>query len=397
MSLDLSQLGTLTQDYGFAPVPKKKGLGLDVIKPDLIDPDPNQPRKEFDLEELKELAESIKTYGLLQPIVLRKSADCPGRYVLVAGERRLRASQMAGLTEIKAVLLEKSDLNVIGYMQMAENLKRSNLLAHEIADFIVGRLVAGESQKEIAEKLGMSKSRVSEYSESRNFPEFLNEALRTQKINNISAAYALYCTFKNYPKETEEYVNNCETISRSQARAFNPKESKVTEAHELAENLSLAQEENFDVDGSSGEQEQSEKIEGEQIECSDMETVAEGSQAEADEFFPGAKIDESCYQPLEDQNEINNEQEENAEEAFKESPSEDSFDDIDASVASFPDEEEKEQLYKKPLIFCLVDGRECELLYKRKASDGIVCVKFEDGSEQEVIAEKVQLNRICEA
>ena len=126
-------------------------------------------------------------------------------------------------------------------------------------------------------------------------------------------------------------------------------------------------------------QEQNEKIEGEQIEFSDKETVAEESQAEADEFFPGAKIDESCYQSLEDQNEIDNEQEENAEEAFKESPSEDSFDDVEPSVESFPDEETKEQLYKKPIIFCLVDGRECELLYKRKASDGIVCVKFEDG------------------
>ena len=60
---------------------------------------------------------------------------------------------------------------------------------------------------------------------------------------------------------------------------------------------------------------QNEKIEGEQIEFSDKETVAEESPAEADEFFPGAKIDESCYQPLEDQNEIDNEQEENAEEA----------------------------------------------------------------------------------
>ena len=113
--------------------------------------------------------------------------------------------------------------------------------------------------------------------------------------------------------------------------------------------------------------------------------------------YSGAKIDASCYQPLEDENDMDKEQEENAEEAFKESPSEDSFDDVDASVESFPDEEEKEQLYKKPIIFCLVDGRECELLYKRKASDGIVCVKFEDGSEQEVIEETVQLNRICES
>ena len=143
--------------------------------------------------------------------------------------------------------------------------------------------------------------------------------------------------------------------------------------------------------------EQYEEIKEGQIEFSDKETVAEESPAEADEFFPGAKIDESCYQPLEDQNEIDNEQEENAEEAFKESPRDDSFDDVDASIESFPDEEEKEQLYKKPIIFCLVDGRECELLYKRKASDGIVCVKFEDGSEQEVIAETVQLNRICES
>ncbi|WP_300817160.1 transcriptional repressor KorB C-terminal beta-barrel domain-containing protein [uncultured Parasutterella sp.] len=143
--------------------------------------------------------------------------------------------------------------------------------------------------------------------------------------------------------------------------------------------------------------EQNEELKDGQGEFLDKKTIAEESHAENEELFPGAKIDESCYQPLEDQNEIDNEQEENAEEAFKESPSEDSFDDVDASVESFPDEEEKEQLYKKPIIFCLVDGRECELLYKRKASDGIVCVKFEDGSEQEVIAEKVQLNRICES
>ena len=100
---------------------------------------------------------------------------------------------------------------------------------------------------------------------------------------------------------------------------------------------------------------------------------------------------------LEDENNIDNEQEENSEEAFKETRCENSFDDVDVYRECFPDEEKDEQLYKKPVIFCLVDGRECELLYKRKASDGIVCVKFEDGSEQEVIAETVQLNRICES
>ena len=143
--------------------------------------------------------------------------------------------------------------------------------------------------------------------------------------------------------------------------------------------------------------EQNEELKDGQGECLDKKTIAEESHAENEELFPGAKIDASCYQPLEDENNIDNEQEENSEEAFKETRCENSFDDVDVYRECFPDEEKDEQLYKKPVIFCLVDGRECELLYKRKASDGIVCVKFEDGSEQEVIAEKVQLNRICES
>lgn len=381
MALNLNRLSKIAS--GKKSVLNTEGKILD-IELDKIKPDPNQPRKQFNDAELSELSASIQEYGLLQPIVVRANSD--DTFTIISGERRFRASQLLQAKSIKAIVNTSIAAENISYAQMAENLKRSSLTVVEVADFICERISLGEKQVEIAEKLGLEKALVSKYSAWKEFPEEIQSALAEKKINSIQTAYILYKKWIEHPSEVETFLEGREFISKAEANNFNPQSCSgttfSTESEDAADILP---------------QEQNEKIEGEQIEFSDKETVAEESQAEADEFFPGVKIDESCYQPLEDQNEIDNEQEENAEEAFKESPSEDSFDDVEPSVESFPDEETKEQLYKKPIIFCLVDGRECELLYKRKASDGIVCVKFEDGSEQEVIAEEVQLNRICES
>lgn len=116
-----------------------------------------QPRFNIDEESLKELAESIKSVGVLQPVVVR---PCEGGYELIAGERRMRASMMAGLQEIPAVVKEVSDAEA-AEMALVENVQRRNLHFFEEAEGF-RRLIEqfDLTQVEVAEKMGLSQSAV---------------------------------------------------------------------------------------------------------------------------------------------------------------------------------------------------------------------------------------------
>lgn len=100
------------------------------ISIDLIDPNPFQPRKAFDDEELSELADSIKQQGLIQPIALRKVGD---RYQIISGERRTRATKIAGLPTIKAQVFENLDDKAMAEWALIENIQRVDLNPVEIA------------------------------------------------------------------------------------------------------------------------------------------------------------------------------------------------------------------------------------------------------------------------
>ena len=131
---------------------KLKLIKLPVSK---IQPNPSQPRKEFRKDELESLAQSIGENGLLQPVTVRKES---GGYYLVAGERRLRACKMAGLTTIPALLMEcrQEDSAVLALL---ENLQRKDLHMFEQANAIVNLLREWHiTQQEAAQKLGMSQS-----------------------------------------------------------------------------------------------------------------------------------------------------------------------------------------------------------------------------------------------
>lgn len=103
---------------------------INEIPLDQIEANPNQPRREFDDEALHELAESIKAIGIIQPITLRQVSE--NRFQIIAGERRWRASQLAGLTAIPAYIRTISDENVME-MALVENIQRQDLNAIEIA------------------------------------------------------------------------------------------------------------------------------------------------------------------------------------------------------------------------------------------------------------------------
>ena len=124
---------------------------------DAIRPNPQQPRKTFDREGLEELARSIRDYGILQPLTVRR---CGGGYELVAGERRLRAAGMAGLRQVPC-LVARVDEAESGLLALIENVQRRDLHFFEEAEAIAGLIARyGFSQQEAAARLGRSQSAV---------------------------------------------------------------------------------------------------------------------------------------------------------------------------------------------------------------------------------------------
>ena len=129
-----------------------------MVDIELIEVNPEQPRKEFNEESLAELAASIKTLGLIQPVTLRKLTG--GRYQLVSGERRLRAAGMAGLEKIPAYIRQVED-GALLEMALVENIQRENLDAMEIA-FGFQRLIeeCELTQEQLAERVGKKRATV---------------------------------------------------------------------------------------------------------------------------------------------------------------------------------------------------------------------------------------------
>jgi ParB family chromosome partitioning protein len=127
---------------------------------ELLHPNPNQPRKTFGEAELDELAQSIRARGVIQPLLARRIADRPNEYEIVAGERRWRAAQRAGLRELPVVVRDLDDSEVL-QIAIVENVQRSDLNAVEEA--LAYRALIdqfGHTQDEVAEAVGKSRSHV---------------------------------------------------------------------------------------------------------------------------------------------------------------------------------------------------------------------------------------------
>ena len=148
-------------DALFGPAPEEEQMQENDILKNLkvteVEPNRDQPRKNFDQEALEELAESIKEYGLIQPIVVTKK---DGYYGIVAGERRWRASKIAGLTEIPAIIREDNE-RINSEISLIENMQREDLNPYEKA-LGVRTLIDnyGLSQEEVAKKLGKGRSTI---------------------------------------------------------------------------------------------------------------------------------------------------------------------------------------------------------------------------------------------
>lgn len=154
---------------------------INEIAIDQIEANPNQPRREFDDEALQDLANSIKEIGIIQPITLRQIAD--NRFQIIAGERRWRASQLAGLKALPAYIRTIKDENVME-MALVENIQREDLNAIEIALAYEHLLESnGMTQEKVSERVGKSRTAITNYLRLLKLPAQVQMALQKKEID----------------------------------------------------------------------------------------------------------------------------------------------------------------------------------------------------------------------
>lgn len=159
--------------------------GVSKIKISLVDPKRDQPRKYFDKDALEQLSASILENGLLQPILVREYGE--GRYQIIAGERRFRASKLAGLTEIPAIVLDKDDKNA-AQIALIENIQREDL--NPIEEALAYKSLAEEydmTQEELSKQVGKSRSAIANSVRLLDLPD---EVLTLVASKELSAGHA---------------------------------------------------------------------------------------------------------------------------------------------------------------------------------------------------------------
>jgi ParB family chromosome partitioning protein len=185
--------------------PKRPGLGkgLDALIPihpdgeilsefggvlevplELIAANPHQPRKGFDEEKLKELASSIQEHGIIQPLVLTaQDPDSDQKYALIAGERRLRAAKLAGLSTVPAILRETDSQNHL-LLALIENVQRADLNPLEAATAYQSLSVEfGLSHEEISKRVGKSRTAVTNTLRLLDLPDVVQQAVRKNQVS----------------------------------------------------------------------------------------------------------------------------------------------------------------------------------------------------------------------
>lgn len=164
----------------------KKDAGL-TLKISDIEPRADQPRKQFEREALEALADSISNYGVLQPIIVHENPAYPGKYEIIAGERRWRAAKMAGLSDIPAVVLTGDELK-LAQVSLIENLQREDLNPVEEAAAYLDLIDKfGLTQDAVAKQVGKSRSAITNTLRLLDLPD---EVLALVKSGELSAGHA---------------------------------------------------------------------------------------------------------------------------------------------------------------------------------------------------------------
>lgn len=200
----LGDLSSLLNDPAGAS--SQQGDGPLHLPLDVIDEDPNQPRKSdnpgFSDDSLEELAVTIRDRGVKSPISVRENPEAEGRYLINHGARRYRASKLAGKETIPAFV--DNDYNEAD--QVIENLQRNELTAREIADFIGRELAKGKKKGEIAKEIGKSPAFVTQHVTLLDLPEPIAEVFNNGRAKDVTVVNELVTAYKKNPDEVAAWL-----------------------------------------------------------------------------------------------------------------------------------------------------------------------------------------------
>ena len=223
-------LGALLGDFAEEPQEKSAYQLLPIYK---IEPNPDQPRQDFDEEELQALADSISVHGIIQPLTVRETAS--GYYQIIAGERRWRAARIAGLSDVPVVVIEADDKKAME-LALIENLQRQDL--NPVEEALGYQSLMEEyslTQEDVASRVGKSRPAVA------NSLRLLNlcpEALEHLRKGDFSSGHArAILTLKSEKQQMEAVrkimalslsVRQAETLCKNMAKAPEPKPEPET-------------------------------------------------------------------------------------------------------------------------------------------------------------------------
>lgn len=227
-------------------VVKKLSSHIEFIALEKIEINPFQPRRTFEKEQLEELAESIKTYGIIQAITVRDMRD--GKFQLISGERRFRASKIAGLEEVPAFIRIADDALMLE-MALVENIQRENLNALEVA--ISYNRLLGEfdfTHEQLSERVGKKRATISNYVRLLKLPPEIQKSLKKEDISMgharaLLAVEDLGLQLKLYKdvrekeisvRALEKLIKEYKTPAKTKT---NTKEAKHPEVYKMEKNL----------------------------------------------------------------------------------------------------------------------------------------------------------------
>lgn len=360
-----------------------------LLEVDKIKADPNQPRKFFNAEDIQSLADDIKSHGLIQPIIVR--TDGLGQYIVIAGERRLRAFQLLKEPKIRAILRNDYSSDNLGYIQIAENIKRADLKFYELAEFIISKVDAGVKQSTLADEIGLSRAEISRYMAWKEAPEYLKEA--KDKFSSIRAFADLVNLAKDDGEDVENFIKNSEErITAANVADFKKSlkepEEEINDVKnsEIGEDVEVGQ----DLVEENANSKEIDQIPIDQDERESLEALSEvNDNTESD-------VDTAC-ESVDFENEQVNTREIDQTENIVVSNNDNNYVSDSSDDNLNWDEEQQELKLKKPVIVGSVEGRDGYLQYKKKPStEGFVWIKWEDGFEEEILAEEFKINRIID-
>ena len=211
-----------------------------IVDIDLVEPNPYQPRLEFDDEALMDLAQSIRENGLIQPITVR---EMDGRYQIIAGERRFRALKLNG-ADVPVLIMDANEVQM-AEMALVENIQRENLSAIEEAKSYVEIMkYSGLNQSQLALRVGKSQSSIANKIRLLNLDEDVQEAVSTKKISERHARALIGLDEEKQHDALEKIVKKGMTVAQTEKmlkeQAQPKKEKKKVMLKGISKNIKIA-------------------------------------------------------------------------------------------------------------------------------------------------------------